>query len=710
MAVENDADFKRLAQFAKDHPDHPRRAEIIAQLRDYDKLRQSRNVETPEKPTEFGRRVLDSANSGPVYPDGSEGLRNQVNQAISTADGDSPLFGAEPIPPDDGLAPIKVDASKIYGPQREQGGKLTNQDLENAGVIPRLSTPNDSNGPRSVDRVREDAEDIKQTFGPPLSQALGGLKGTADVGLSLATTAASSAAGGFSAALAWPFVGTDKARSLLDASIDLGTYTPKSEAGRAVAEGISVPMEAVDNAAKEVSYRLAMGNPELATAIYTGLNAIPFERGATALRGRFAQGKMVKDLQNFYQARGIDLGSEDLTSAMQRWAQKDFADVPRERGASMQKLPQDIRERSDAMQTRISNTDAAVRNSEGSLAMTGIQRATQGIVKHIVENFPESVAQSDGVTSALQELNALERVELANRKKPNAAGNYRPLQHLNRVRSRINETAMNANAKTAILSGLDNFINGQIEKDLVRGDSALKGNTQLAAELRARYKRQFETDNVILRMATGQDASPEVFRKYILGLSESGFKTEAADVVRRLKEIFGEDAPQINAIRLEFLSDAIEPLRGVNGGKPDVDAFIAHHENVTRNNPSLIRELSPYMHRELDQMYRLAVQHRNTGGRVPFTINPIRMGTRIIFGHSIARHGAAQQTIATLVERFFGRSESKVRRELTESILREQSGDPNFKLDAPMFLNHTTKLQGLYTGIVQREYDENKDK
>jgi hypothetical protein len=630
--------------------------------------------------------------------------------AANTTDFGARVYKAGADAPDDGLSPMRVETPKIRGPRPEDGGPMTNQQLESAGVLPKLQDPNAPTSNQFPPNKAEGMDaDFAKLFGAPFSQAKGGAIGSADVGLSLGTTAAASALGGFSAALATPFVGVDRAKSWLDKTIDFGTYTPKTAAGRTLAQGISVPMEVVDTTAKDLSFRLANGNPEMATLLYSAVNMIPFERGATALGGRFAQAKAVKNMQDFYRTRGVDLGADSIDDALQRWARDNTGDVPRERGRAMENLPTDVKIASDQLKGQISATEAAVTNSPGAVPMTGIQATTRKLVTHITQNFPEQITQSPGVQSALKELNALEKIELANRSKPNARANYRTLQSLSHVRNRIENTPMDGTAKKAFTSTLDDFINRQIDQGLVRGDDTLKANTQLAASLRAQYKKQFESDSAILRMATGQDSSPEVFRKYIMGLSTNGFKEEAVDVVRRLKSIFGEDSPQVNAIRIEFLSDAIEPLRGINGAKPDVSAFIAHYQNVTRKNPKLIDELSPYAHRELEEMYRLAIAHRNTGGRVPFTINPIKMFTRVVAGHSIARHGAMQQAMATILERFVGRSKQKVTKEVTEALIRAQTGDENFKINAPMFLNHTGKLQGLYAAMISREYDENKD-
>src|SRR5690349_11539078 len=96
MAVKDDTDFRRLAQFAKDNPNHPRRAEIIAELRRYDEQRKANvQVDTPQEPTDFGQRVLNASRAPSM---GRDELRDQVNQAIQTAEPDSPLAGLQPIP------------------------------------------------------------------------------------------------------------------------------------------------------------------------------------------------------------------------------------------------------------------------------------------------------------------------------------------------------------------------------------------------------------------------------------------------------------------------------------------------------------------------------------------------------------------------------------------------------------------------------------
>lgn len=250
---------------------------------------------------------------------------------------------------------------------------------------------------------------------------------------------------------------------------------------------------------------------------------------------------------------------------------------------------------------------------------------------------------------------------------------------------------------------LDDFINRQFDQGMISGTDADLAAWNRARGLVTEYRRNFEVNKRIYDLATNLDANPEDFRKYIFGLAQVGAKTESAQVIAKLKDIFGENSPQLNAIRAEFLMNALEPLRGPT---PNLQKFVDYVENINKNNRSLVEELSPFAATGLDELARVARAAINAGDPASVQFSIPKLLARFTIGHQIARKGALVATSAAILEAMFGKSPRAVRREMLNELI-------GIQMNEPLFKPNTMELQGLWAAALNeawtREFEEQQE-
>lgn len=589
---------------------------------------------------------------------------------------------------------------------------------DRSGELPSL-TPN--TGARSVPH-RGLNERATRTIGAPISAGLEGLKAVGDLALSGAISGFGMAVGGLAGLSQYMApIGSATPAEAVNYWSDKISRMPQSQGGRALAEGLSVPIIKYDETAKDIAGALAFGNPEAATTLYTILNAPIQIAGGRVLPVRIAQSLKTWQLKLNYLRRGIRIGSSEMDEQLIKAVRRENQDVPTQRGVALNDtvIPSVRRVHAD--------DTAAIARTEGNLAASPAQvniegaEATRTRLQQMLEkSFPKSTIEGTPVTEALAELDRLVGIERGSRgtelRTTVAMGQpttlhlrrtqeaWRPYQELAEASERIGaklpknpkSLSPQAAALQMVKSAYDDLLDSRIRQGFVNGDEALEGNRALLTKLRAQYQERFAPDTEILRMATDLKASPEDFRKMLFGLSESGMKTEAAQFLGQLKKIFGEESPQLNAMRLEFLSDALAPLQGSN---PSIPNFIKHYENIRRKNKTTIDALDPYAGRMLEEIYDAARASQRVGTPSRFTLNPLKFIPRYVIGHQISRKGATVNAVQQLAEALFGRTEKTVRRQMLNEIA-------GIDTKAPMFKHGTTTMQAAYAAAVSNEFGE----
>lgn len=281
------------------------------------------------------------------------------------------------------------------------------------------------------------------------------------------------------------------------------------------------------------------------------------------------------------------------------------------------------------------------------------------------------------------------------------------LNHIDGVMQRIKRRLPSSDkeftaAETALLQikdAVDDYMGRMLEKDLIVGDPTAVEKWRRARSLSREYWDKFKTNKVIWRMATKHDVTPTEFRAAIFGANKTSTKPVAAPIIRKLKAIFGEDSPEMNAMRLEFLSDATRSLQKTKPNRVDVEKFVQYYDDLQRYNKDTLEELSPYIKTGLDEIYKIAKAATRRDEGFAFSLNPYVLISRFLIGHQIARKGAAVNAGSQVLQLMFGKTNKQVKREIIAELTGVDPGEP-------MFRNKTAMLQGLWATIINDELEE----
>ena len=181
----------------------------------------------------------------------------------------------------------------------------------------------------------------------------------------------------------------------------------------------------------------------------------------------------------------------------------------------------------------------------------------------------------------------------------NVINAFVPLNKLHNFRQLLNSdikkmrkgTDYEANSEYQALLGMknhiDGFIDSQFEADLVSGNAEAITKWKKANSWYKDYKEKFSSSRVV-QTIIDKDLAPEQVKNLILGAGEVVGKAEAGMVVRKLNDIFGNDSPQMEALRKEVIFGVSIPLLS---DTPNLTMFIDRVNEIKRKSPTLINEL-----------------------------------------------------------------------------------------------------------------------
>lgn len=241
-----------------------------------------------------------------------------------------------------------------------------------------------------------------------------------------------------------------------------------------------------------------------------------------------------------------------------------------------------------------------------------------------------------------------------------------------------------AAAMDRMLAIKDDFMDELFNADMISGNPNAIQAWRRARRANANYRERF-SDNKVIRDMVEMEAEPETVRKWIFGANAAGAKTEAADVVRRIKAELGEDSPEFTALRGEAVLDILDPVLGPD---PNLKAFIRKYDQFVDRRSGLAQELFGENLKGLTDLRNLAQAHRD---RPTVAIAELPGGARILsvaaFGHELAKKSLlvrAGSAAATMLART---TTPSPRRRMMGSIL---GYDPF----APMFGKGTAAALG----------------
>jgi len=181
----------------------------------------------------------------------------------------------------------------------------------------------------------------------------------------------------------------------------------------------------------------------------------------------------------------------------------------------------------------------------------------------------------------------------------NVINGYVPINKLHNFRQLLNSditkmrrsTDYEANSEYQALLGMknhvDEFIDSQFNADLVAGNAEAIGKWKKANDWYRDYKQKFSASDAVQKIVD-KDLTPEQVKNLILGTGEVVGRAEAGSIVQKMNSIFGNDSPQMEALRKEVIFGVITPLLDDN---PNIQGFIDRVDNLKRKSPTLINEL-----------------------------------------------------------------------------------------------------------------------
>lgn len=554
-----------------------------------------------------------------------------------------------------------------------------------------------------------------------------GVPMSADLALTFGTGIAGAVGGGLAGLTAAPFVGMDDAADVVKGVSDALTWSPKTEYGRNFIETIAPGMEKWDTAVKDVSMAVAGGNPEVATAIETGGNALAmmigpgavansvklgiregvangFKAGAKAA-GKTAweqsmprqvhlnetvrkqQNKAIENIAKEMQQRAEDLGVElridRIHDSLRRVADGMAAET---RGQEFSRVGEIMRAQQLADKTAMSKAWADFRNSQHFTDITWAPKFAAKLAEDLSARGMD--IQADLVRASLEDIMQLTtrittkvaKGSLDYRRVPeNITLKTQSLNELQAIRGRIQKRLRSKVAKdseqSAALSEigarLDDMLDAQFRADAAKGTAAPWEAWMKAREATSAYKDRWNVEKHVKNIITDKEMTPEKLAREILGTSSLLGGPQAARVYNKVMELTGNNPEVKNIIKATVGYDLAKPL--LDDFPPKPAAFKRMADNVQKfrtENKSLADAMG------FDDKYLRSLQHaaraaQHTKPAEAFgVLQTILNGiTRFAVGHEIAQAGFKVKLMQKIIDRMSG-----VDRTSHKEMLREFAG------------------------------------
>ena len=432
-------------------------------------------------------------------------------------------------------------------------------------------------------------------------------------------------------------------------------YQPKTEAGKDIMGMVAVPFQKLGEVATGAGEATleATGSPALATAAQVGIELLPSLLGVRRRPGAPTMGQRrreVAKLEGYAKDIEFDLEApsaaqiEQLTAGAEKMVggrtfQGRDMDLLQD---AVQAARQTTKEMVDTLYADARATDAGVRVVNA--------RKFERDVRNSLESF--DIDTMPIVERRLNELSDISTLPDNAIVKLNAIAKYR--QRLNRNKPAATDTSQRA-ALGIIKGELDAFLEGQFNADMITGNPQAVIKWGMATNAFKAYKETFDANRTIKQLVEKQ-ATPQEIRNWIFGASAVGAKKQAADVVKRLKDMLGEDSPQFQALRQDALLDIVKPLLDE---EPNLQQFRTNYDRFMRANDTLAKELFPDSVSDLDKLRAFAAAvEKNPKAKFGMDMNTAI--SRVLFGHGIAK-AAMRVTLAgqviALIRRVSGQTE-----------------------------------------------------
>lgn len=423
------------------------------------------------------------------------------------------------------------------------------------------------------------------------------------------------------------------------------TFQPRSETGEDFLEIAATPFEMLAQGAQGAGEFVqdVTGSPLAATAVRSAIELAPSAVGVRGTPRRVQMRQAARErASGIRQSTGVDPGARPDVQAGQ------IADAVAQetggrtvKGEDFELVQGSIRRAQDARKGMVDQlyeearaTPAAVRSDQLKILARTVRQSLRDYDLPTMPNVSRRLAELDQVFK----MPANSAVRL------NSIANFR--KRLNKKTVKANDTPQQA-ALGIIKGQLDEFLDAQFNADMISGDPAAVSKWKAANEAFREYAADFKDDRVVRRLWE-QEATPQEVKNWVIGANAVGAKAGAANVVKRIKRIVGEDSAAMRALRQEAAFDIVQPLLSDN---PSIKRFKNNYDAFVRKNDALMRELFPDSTQALKDLRDVATAaDKVKDPRISVDLN--NAISQWLFGHEIAqgslRVGLARQALGVI--------------------------------------------------------------
>jgi hypothetical protein len=534
--------------------------------------------------------------------------------------------------------------------------------------------------------------------------------GLADAGLSVVSGIPGSIIGGASAAVDLVRKGDwQSASDVYDNVSQFFQYSPKTERGQKILEKVGEVVEPVQTKARDANIAMVgEDNPALATAVETFVLGLPEIfmgaklPGQVAARRAMGKPKILKDMDDAAKRLGLDLNNNTVKESVVEAARRMAGDSARATSGA-EDLHTGLSKAEEASRKAVNAEFTLARSKEAQLDLDPIIAMTRKAEKDLIERGAD-LGEETVLAKRLKELENIRETVIGQRKgkdarqipgqsstilgpdsKPLVAAADTPvripLDELEVMNQRLTSdmktaygTGRNGDADglRVLRQNINDMLDEQFNNDMIHGDKSAKDQWIKARLANRMHKERFSDDKVIRDLVANNRTAKDTV-KLIFGASEVGHRAEAFRVVKKLKEILGPNANELQSLSISAFADMFEPLFKET---PNWNGALERIRRARRDDLPLLAELD-MSENDLNMMERAIRVARDVKVKADFDGKGFfsQMIARFGFGHDIAVGGAKMKIANMVLDKALGVGQ-KTHDQLLKEFAGIQSGGP----------------------------------
>jgi hypothetical protein len=492
----------------------------------------------------------------------------------------------------------------------------------------------------------------------------------------------------------------DQAANDIRAAQDAMTWTPSSEEGKQMLENVAAPLKKLDDSADWLATAVSFGNPYAEATIYStlvgGLSVAGMRGGS-----RIKVNQRVAEVEKIAKDLGINTKPEKLGASVIEAAERmtpnqraanagDLRDALRVADEVENARVAGLRKRAAETETFVSVEEAAkfAAKSSKELLEEGFDIAEMPVLRKRMQEIAKlerrtTEAQADAFVNTAQQRASREGLTRAQQRHmdsivPQSTARstpLAPLQSVEVIRRRIEKTLLSRKDRTNLpattreslaLTSLENklgtWLDNQFNADMISGSPEGIARWKEFNAASQSYRARFNADRTLTQLMD-MAASPEQISQFLIGTSAVS-KPQAGAVIRRLKDVLGENHPAIKGIQQDYLYNVAAPLLQ---STPDFKAFIHNYDTAIRGNASLVKQLG-LKESNLGDLRRFAATAAEIPGGVGGAIVPDfhRAFSQFFAGNKLAKASLRVQLFTNVLKLITGKKRITQKRILAD--------------------------------------------